>query len=295
MAVINRRSLLSGIAAAPFIAGSPRARTIRLLAERRETIDLYDSLLFTGKPDLSRYGLKRARIVYEAELWPSKRSAIPNEAVVRSKANAVLAEGVTPAVPVILDVEQYSVDVRLNASHINPDTSAIDANILKLKQIIDWFKDEAPTLPVGFFDVAAPLVGLPVTGQQPANDAELAIWKRANSYLIPLIAHVDALYPSLYTVDTDPAKWVAAARRHISETKRIGRGKPVRPFIWPQYHDVMHSPLAGTFIDYDYWMLQLTTIRDAGVSGIVFWGGYEKHWDDTQGWWRATLDFIATI
>ena len=69
----------------------------------------------------------------------------------------------------------------------------------------------------------------------------------------------------------------------------------MRPFIWPQYHDVMRGPLALTYIDYDYWMLQLTTIRDAGVSGIVFWGGYQTQWDDTQGWWHATLDFIATL
>jgi hypothetical protein len=55
--------------------------------------------------------------------------------------------------------------------------------------------------------------------------------------------------------------------------------EPVRPFIWPQYHDVMRGPLAGTYISYDYWMLQLTTIRDAGVSGIIFWGGYK----DTMG------------
>jgi hypothetical protein len=48
-------------------------------------------------------------------------------------------------------------------------------------------------------------------------------------------------------------------------------------------------------IDYDYWMLQLTTIKDAGASGIIFWGGYQTQWDDTQDWWRATLDFIATI
>ena len=68
---------------------------------KRETFDLYDSLLFVGKPDLSRYGFKRARTVYENELWPPKRSAIPNEAAVRSKARAVLAEGVTAAVPVI--------------------------------------------------------------------------------------------------------------------------------------------------------------------------------------------------
>jgi hypothetical protein len=57
----------------------------------------------------------------------------------------------------------------------------------------------------------------------------------------------------------------------------------------------MRGPLALKYIDYDYWMLQLTTISDAGVSGIVFWGGYQRQWDDTQGWWHATLDFIATL
>ena len=280
------------MAAASYLAGSPKAKAA---GSKRETFDLYDSLLFIGKPDLSRYGFKLAHTVYENELWPPKRSPIPNEAAVRSKARAVLAEGVTAAVPVILDVEQYSVDVRLDISHINPATSTIDANILKLEQIIAWFKNEAPTLQVGFFDVAAPLVGLPVTGQQPANDAELAIWKTANSYLIPFVTHLDVLYPSLYTVETDPAKWVASAQRDIAEAKRIGPGKPVRPFIWPQYHDVMRSPLAGTYIDYNYWMLQLKTIRDAGASGVIVWGGYQTPWDETQGWWHATLDFIATM
>ena len=280
------------MAGASYAAASPKAKAA---GSKRETFDLYDSLLFIGKPELSRYGLKRARTVYENELWPPKRSAIPNETAVRSKARAVLAEGVTAAVPVILDVEQYSVDVRLDISHINPDTSTVDANILKLEQIIGWFKNEAPTLQVGFYDVAAPVGGLPVTGQHPANDAELAIWKTASSYLIPFVTHVDALYPSLYTFYTDPAKWVALAQRYIAEAKRIAPDKPVRPFVWPQYHDVMRSPLAGTYIDYDYWILQLTTIRDAGASGIVFWGGYQTPWDETQGWWHATLDFIATM
>jgi hypothetical protein len=120
---------------APFIGRSPKAKAAGF--------DLYNSLLFIGKPDLSPYGLKRSRTVYEHELWPPKRSAIPDEAAARSKARAVLAEGVTEAVPVILDVEQYSVDVRLDISHINPDTSSVDANILKLEQIIGWFKNEA--------------------------------------------------------------------------------------------------------------------------------------------------------
>jgi len=106
-----------------------------------ETFGLYDSLLFIGKPDLSPYGFKRCRTVYQNELWPPKADyTTPNEAAVRSKARAVLAEGVTAAVPIILDVEKYSVDVRLDISHLNPDTSTVDANILKLQQIIGWFK-----------------------------------------------------------------------------------------------------------------------------------------------------------
>jgi len=52
----------------------------------------------------------------------------------------------------------YSIDVRLDISHIDPDTSTIDANILKLEQIIDWFKNEAL---VGFYDLAA-LLGPPL-------------------------------------------------------------------------------------------------------------------------------------
>ena len=98
--MISRRSLFVGMAGASFLAGSPKAKD----AGRDKTFDLYDSLLFTGKPDLSRYGLKRARTVYESELWPPKRSAMPNETAVRSKARAVLAEGITAAVPVVLDV-----------------------------------------------------------------------------------------------------------------------------------------------------------------------------------------------
>jgi hypothetical protein len=293
--MVSRRSLLAGMAGASFMARTPKAKAAQSLPGH-ETFGLYDSLLFIGKPDLSPYGFKRSRTVYQNELWPPKADyTIPNEAAVRSKARAVLAEGVTTAVPVILDVEQYSVDVRLDISHINPDTSTVDANIRKLEQIISWFRDEAPTLKVGFYDVAAPVIPLPVTGQHPANDTEWAISEKATSHLIPFVTHVDALYPSLYTFTTDPANWVALARRIISGTKRIAAGKPVRPFIWPQYHDVMRGPLALTYIDYDYWMLQLTTIRDAGVSGIVFWGGYQRQWDDTQGWWHATLDFIAKL
>src|SRR5262249_6561947 len=147
---------------------SSKVKAAQLLLGQ-ETFVLHDSLLFVGKPDLSSYGFKRSRTIYQNELWPPKADyTTPNEAAVRSKAHAVLAEGVTAAVPVILYVEQYSTDVRLDISHINPDRSIVDANIRKLEHIISWFRDEAPTLKVGFYDVAPVDMGVPVTGQQPA-------------------------------------------------------------------------------------------------------------------------------
>ena len=101
------------------MARTPKAKAAQSLPGH-ETFGLYDSLLFIGKPDLSPYGFKRSRTVYQNELWPPKADyTTPNEVAVRSKARAVLAEGVTAAVPIILDVEQYSVDVRLDISHIN--------------------------------------------------------------------------------------------------------------------------------------------------------------------------------
>src|SRR5262245_51253329 len=264
--MVSRRSLLAGMTGAPFLARLLKAKAVQSLPGH-EMFCLYASLLFVGKPNLSFYVMYRSRTVYQNVLLPATAYYItPNEPAVRSKARALLAEGITAAVPVILDVEQYSVDVRLDIAHINPDTSTVDANILKLKQIISWFKDEAPTLQVGFYDVAATVGGLPVTSHYSDNDTEWSLWECENSYLIPFVTHVDALYPSLYTSTTDRGKWAAVARRCISEAKRIGPGKPVRPFIWPQYHDVMRGPLALTYIDYDYWMLQLTTIRNAGAS-----------------------------
>src|SRR5262245_19864662 len=109
--MVSRRSLLVGMAGASFMARTPKAESAQLLPAH-ETFGLYDSLLFVGKPDLSPYDFKGSRTVYQNELWPPKADyTTPNEAAVRSKARAVLAEGVTAAVP-----DRKS--TRLNSSHL---------------------------------------------------------------------------------------------------------------------------------------------------------------------------------
>jgi hypothetical protein len=249
---------------------------------------LYDAMAFVGKPDLSSFGIERNRIFYSAELWIGGLDRTnPDEPSIRAAADTALDENVTAAVPIQLDIEHWATDTRTNT------TGTVDASVAKLVQAIAWFKDQAPTLDVGYYSI------VPIRDYwSPVNQLPdpIAAWRAANDYLAPIASSADTLYPSLYTFYADPAHWVVYAQANIAEAQRVGAGKRVLPFIWPVYHDGAAQPpeLRGTYIDYDYWTLQLTTIKAAACAGAVLWG-YQKAWDDTQAWWQATKDFLAGL
>lgn len=247
------------------------------------TFTLYNALNYLGQPDLSAW-LKRDRLLSQAELWsPSTDYSVPaTEASVRAAADRVLAEGVTSTVPVQLDVECYRTDLRAAAA------SEVDAGVGHLLDMLAWFKGEASALDVGYYSVVPHFEYWAII---TSNSTALAAWHAANDYNAPLVAAVNSLYPTLYTFYNEPANWVKFANANIAEAKRIAAGKRVLPYIWPQYHNGV--PLEYQYIDYDYWKLQLQTIKASGVAGAVLWGGWQTPWDETQGWWRATQDFLA--
>jgi hypothetical protein len=76
------------------------------------------------------------------------------------------------------------------------------------------------------------------------------------------------------------------------EIGALAAGKPVFFYLWPQYHD--GTPKQFQYIDTAYWTFQLeTSYRDA--DGIVLWGPSRFPWDESSGWWAATLDFIRQV
>lgn len=103
----SRRSFLVGLAGASFIPSWP---------DRREVVRPH--LIFTIRCCLSASLTFRLTVSNVLALFMRlsygrpKRSAMPNEAAVRSRADAVLAEAATAKGPIILDVEQYLVDIR---------------------------------------------------------------------------------------------------------------------------------------------------------------------------------------
>ena len=248
---------------------------------------VYDAMLYKNKPDLAAYGLKRDWIVYSTSLWPKGTSfrnpdaLNPNQDYARNAAIDSIDKSYNDLVQ--LDIEDWQTDDRL-VSKVQ-----VNRSIMKMRQEIAWFKSEAPQLKIGYYSM------LPVNPywDEPMDNATLKSWMAADDNLVPLVQDVDALFPSLYTYYKDSAGWVSFARAYIKEAKRIGGGKPVYALVWPQYHD--KSDYNGEYIDYAFWKLQLQTIRDSGADGIIIWGSSGSQWDQNQGWWNATKDFMKEL
>jgi Bacterial Ig domain/Hyaluronidase len=256
-----------------------------------EGFGVYDSIISMNKPDLTAYGLRPMLLIYTGALWPAGTSDFsqPNEAQIRKIADQVASLGNTG--PVALDIEHWNTDIR------GVSLAEADSSIAKLRQMLAWFKDQVPqTQDLGYYSLP-PLRDY--WASVANNTSWLAAWQSANDYHAPLTNEVGALYPSLYTFYENRAGWVNYARANIAEAKRLAPGRPVYPFLWMQYHDSAGA-LARTYIPYDFWKLQLQTIKDAGADGVVIWGGVTTggnpdSWDENRGWWIATKDFMSTL
>lgn len=240
-------------------------------------------MLYQDKPDLSDYGLREARLVYPSELWDEGNPDEPDQAAIEAAAAAVLGEGVTGPTPVVLDVEHWALDVRLDSEE------EVAANREKMRQVLAFFKAAAPSLSVGFYafspirDYWTPVLGVP---------ADIVAWKAANDFLQTLADDQDSLHPSLYAFYDDEGGWVKYAQANLAEAQRLAKGKPIVPFIWPQLHT---EDLTGAFLSAQYWTLVLETVRRAGCAGAIIWGPPNVPWDAGRPWWQATLAFLEGI
>jgi hypothetical protein len=121
-------------------------------------------------------------------------------------------------------------------------------------------------------------------------------WQAENTSAIDVAQAMDALYPSLYTFYNDQPGWIKYATANISEARRLAPGKPVFPFLWPQYHDASLMPYQ--FIAEDYWTLQLNTCYQV-ADGVAIWGGLNSSgpipWDNAAAWWGATQNFLRSV
>ena len=187
----------------------------------------------------------------------------------------------------VIDIEHWA---------LRGSSEVVTDSLQKYLMVLEWFRKSAPDFSVGYY-------GIP-----PLRDYWRAIkdhttqdyisWVNENDAIAPLTTAVDNFYPSLYTFYPDQDGWKRYAMAQIEEARRVGKGKPVYVFLWPQYHD-SNRLLGGRYLPEDFWQLELETARQF-ADGVVIWGGWDlksnrpAKWDDNARWWKVTKDFMKT-
>lgn len=248
---------------------------------------LYDATLYNNKPapeSLSAQGLFPIRVIYEGAFRLPADGSLPSEDLVRALATGINSNSTTDNL-VIADIESWLRMDRTNAAQ-------------KYGKVADWLKNERSDLDFGFYSVP------PRRDYWAPNGAgSYTSWQGANDDWAAIVDHVDAIYPSLYTFYDDQEGWVEYAKANIEEAQRVGQGKPILPFLWMRYHPGGNPELKWSQIPRDYWRLQLETLVEAGVNGIVIWGGWLKtrdytgpeEWDGHAEWWQETTKFLKDV
>lgn len=231
---------------------------------RPGTFAVYDNLFYQGKPDTTSAGLVPSNILYESAIWPGKvgYGTLPSEL----RFAAIVRQNVVNPGPLVLDIEHLP---------LRGDPQTAQHNEETLATLADWARAAAPDKIVGFFGTGT---------LSKVDPADL-------SYAQELARHVDALFPPLYTTGPDQTNWKAHAVSAVAEAKSIAPGKPIFFYLWPQY--VTGSKHEFEYLSSSYWLYQLQQSRQL-ANGVILWSPSRFSWDDSSGWWEATIQFMRS-
>lgn len=233
---------------------------------------VYDATHHRGKPDLTPYGMQPIKVVYEGELFGDNRApnAFPTAAAIERVARNAAAHRQI----VVLDVERWI----WTSGHVD-----------RYVDLARRFNAISPQVDMGYYGTVPKRDYW--RARKGGSDPEYLAWQRENERLRPIVAEVDALYPSLYTFYDYRPGWVEYAQANIRQARRLAAGRPVYAFLWFTYHD-SNADLRGKAIPRKFWRLQLETLRSI-ADGVVIWGG--GTWDENAPWWVETRRFLATL
>jgi len=101
---------------------------------------------------------------------------------------------------------------------------------------------------------------------------------------------VDAFFPSMYSFDTDGAKWEKHLKGLVSKANELAPGKPVYAYMWDHFH--AGGSRRGE-VPAKYLCEQLQRAKACGADGAVFWSGAGQWGDKNPEWWDGVAKFIA--
>ena len=247
---------------------------------------LFDATAYVGKPDLRARGFEPIQTFEPDRWWPESETHddLPNPLA----AKHWIADIRDKQGMLVLDLERWWVG--------GTDAAAAAEAMRKYLTVIEWLRSAGYTGPIGYYGVIPIWDGS--RSLQPEGSAARLAWHSENERAQPLADRVDVLYPSLYTGDEDVQSWEQLAVATLQEARQLARGKPVYPFLWPQYAPG-NKALELHYLSRAQWARELEVVGK-NADGAVIWGGIGQpnsggppKWDESADWWQATLAFLA--
>lgn len=178
--------------------------------------------------------------------------------------------------------------LQLDIEHWQPHTN--NTHRSHLVNILNAFKPFGHKWKVGVYAIAPQRNHVEsLTPWVPGYQA----WKDRNTAVQPIADAADVLFPILYTLFPDRAKWVHFATENLLEARRYHPTKKIVPVIWPQYYDWPNDPFALRYIDPEFWYEQLMTVYRYCDDVLIWKGVNRESWSESFPWLGVTREFMA--
>jgi hypothetical protein len=229
-----------------------------------------------GPASLAGCGMPRMPIYYQNAL-------ITGEEPDYKKLDKVIAD---------IKAKQYKM-VTLDVERWN---AASDRERPKYMRLMDYVRERVPA------GTQLSLYGImpkPRYADSVKGGERLAYQRSENEKMRPLAAKCDWIMPMFHAYDANRANWAKFARTIINEARIYG--KPVMPWLWPQYHDLAKpESLRGQLLPGPFFREQLDTAYELADS-MCLWGTLivkpdgtrlRANWNSQSPWWLHTKAFL---
>lgn len=246
------------------------------------TFRIFNALLYKNLPeDLAEYCIEPINVMYAWEFFPNG----PKNAGMAPPSSDVIAKAIhkikTQNLLTVVDVEHWPLKFAAKEK--------IQRSVQNYLEMAKQINEGVGSIKFGFYGV------IPVTDFSRAiqpNTRPYLSWIADNENVVPIAAHLDAFFPSLYTITPNQTDWVTRAQTHRQLLEKLDNSKPVYPFIWPEYHDQGGKYPPGSYIPEEYWEIQLKWLKE-NADGFVIWGGHNQTFSPDMRWWQTTKTFIS--
>ncbi|MGH8616041.1 MAG: hypothetical protein ACREYF_29525 [Gammaproteobacteria bacterium] len=261
-----------------------------LFAIPAKAFDVYVETNYKNQPDLRPYGVKKlgpiplkSGMIYEGNLWSKgqSKSLLPSKSRITKFVKDKF--GVNYNGLLVIDMETWP---------IKGSDAQLKGYLDKYLTLLGWVKSAAPTAKVGYY--GKPPLSNPSAAQQDEDHKLYTDWQTKNDRIAPLVAAVDAFFPSIYTYSDKQSYWVNYATAMVQEAKRIGASKKIYAVINPEYG--FNSEFQFDLIPENYFLLQLQTLKQLKADGAIIWawGSQNTPWNANLPWWKATRKFLGS-